>query len=157
MTDAERLHDMDALLRRYTAEAEEIGRVFCELHGVHRTDMQALLMIMEADTAGVPLTPVDLARQLGLSTGATSAAVDRLERAGHVRRSRESNDRRRVHLHYTEHGMELGRAFFMPLGKRTAQVRAGYTDQELAVVRRFLSDMAEALREHRIQATGSAE
>lgn len=143
-----RMHELDALLRRYAAAAGRIGRAFCERHDMHPTDFQALGLIMDAERQGEPITPAELTRALSMSSGAVSAAIDRLERAGHVRRSRESADKRRVHLHYTGEGMGLALTFFGPLGTRTAEVRARYSEAELAVVGRFLTDMDQAMRRH---------
>jgi DNA-binding MarR family transcriptional regulator len=143
------IHTVDALLRRYAFEAQRIGRAFGERHGLHHTDIQALVVIMESEQAGEPITPVGLAEALSLSSGATSALIDRLERTGHVRRSRESTDRRRVHLHYTEDAMALAYDFFGPLGRRTERIRSRYTEADLAVVTRFIADMNEAMYEHR--------
>jgi DNA-binding MarR family transcriptional regulator len=91
---------------------------------------------MHAEGAGDPLTPGRLGEQIGLSSGATTAAIDRLERSGHLRRTRESGDRRVVHLRYGRPGMVLAAEFFGPLGKRTDDVMVGFTDDELATVRR---------------------
>ncbi len=54
---------------------------------MHPTDLNALLAVMRAERAGAPLTPGRLGQHLGLSSGATTAVIDRLERAGHVQRS----------------------------------------------------------------------
>jgi DNA-binding MarR family transcriptional regulator len=143
------IHELDSLLRRYAVEADRLGQAFCERHGMHPTDFQALRLIMEGDQEGRPLTPLELARALSLSSGATSAAIDRLERHGHVRRSRESVDRRRVHLHFTEGGLAVGRDFFGPLGKLTADVRDQFEPTQLQATGRFLAEMIEVIRGYR--------
>lgn len=148
---APRAHELDVLMRRYALEAERLGRSFCRTHDLHPTDFQALGMIMEAELVGEPLTPRALADALSLTTGATSAAIDRLERSGHVTRRRESHDRRLVHLHYTDVAMAVGREFFAPLGERTAQVRARYTPEQLEAVASYIAEMTEAVRAHREQ------
>jgi DNA-binding Lrp family transcriptional regulator len=56
---------------------------------VNRSDLQALLMLEHG-----PRPARDLSRALGLSSGATTALVDRLERAGLVQRSASESDRR---------------------------------------------------------------
>jgi DNA-binding MarR family transcriptional regulator len=83
-----------------------------------------------------------------MTTGAVSAAIDRLERTGHLRRSRESTDRRLVHLHYTPEGMALARDFFGPLGEPAARVRSRFSADELDTVARHLAEMNTALSEH---------
>ncbi|MEV4641889.1 MarR family transcriptional regulator [Actinoplanes sp. NPDC049548] len=142
------------LLRSYSVEAQHVGHAFAQRHGLHPTDLQALIAVMHAEGRGDPLTPGRLGEEIGLSSGATTAAIDRLERAGHLRRSRESADRRVVHLRYGEPGMALAMAFFGPLGQRTDEVMAGFGDAELATVHRFLAGMNEALSAHHREVVG---
>jgi DNA-binding MarR family transcriptional regulator len=148
-SDRERLRErIVELLRTYSVEAQQVGHAFAGRHGLHPTDLQALIAVMHAEAAGDPLTPGRLGEAIGLSSGATTAAIDRLERAGHLRRTRESADRRVVHLRYGEPGQALAVEFFGPLGRRTDDVMAGFTDAELAVVHRFLDGMTAALTAH---------
>ena len=85
-----------------------------------------------------------------------TAAIDRLERAGHLRRTRESTDRRVVHLRYGEPGMALAVAFFGPLGARSDAVMAQFSTAELATVERFLDGMTEAVTAHRDEVRGQS-
>ncbi len=70
-------------------------------HKTHRTDMNALAVIMRFERAGNPPTPGDLSRTLQLSSPATSAMLDRLERVGHIERLRIDKDRRVVRIKMT--------------------------------------------------------
>jgi len=144
--------DRDALvhlLQAYAAEAMRLSQVFADRHGLHSTDLTALLAVMQADRSGEPLTPGRLGRYLGLSSGATTAVVDRLERADHVRRARDARDRRRVTLHHGSAAEQVGSSFFGPLGARMDAVLAGYDTAELAAARRFLGDATEMVRAYR--------
>ncbi len=135
-------------MQSYSVEAQLVGHTFAQRHGLHPTDLQALIAVMHAEGNGTPLTPGRLGEAIGLSSGATTAAIDRLERAGHLRRTRESSDRRVVHLRYGEPGMALAVEFFGPLGRRSDEVMAGFSDAELETVRRFLDGMGAALNAH---------
>jgi DNA-binding MarR family transcriptional regulator len=137
------------LLQLYATESDRLGQAFAERHALHPTDLHALLAVMQADRAGEPLTPGHLGTRLGLSSGATTALVDRLERAGHVRRGRDDRDRRRVTLHYGETAATVAQDFFGPLGARMEQLLADYTPAELAAARRFLTDTVTMVREYR--------
>ena len=59
--------------------------------GIHGTDLASLELL---ETADEPVTPTMLSDYLGISTGSATAAIDRLERAGFVRRVPHSHDRR---------------------------------------------------------------
>ncbi len=157
MTDPDPRDELVRLLQTYAAEAERLGQVFAERNGMHPTDLQALLAVMQADAAGAPLTPGRLAQHLGLSSGATTAVVDRLERADHVRRERDVHDRRRVTLRYGDAAAAVGGAFFGPLGVRMDRMLAAYSAAELAVVRRFLDQTNALMREYRADVTAAAE
>jgi DNA-binding MarR family transcriptional regulator len=136
------------LLRTYSVEAQHVGHAFAQRHGLHPTDLQALIAVLHAEGRGDPLTPGRLGTAIGLSSGATTAAVDRLERSGHLRRTRESSDRRVVHLRYGEPGRALAHEFFGPLGERGDAVMDRFTDAELDTVHRFLEGMTDALTAH---------
>ncbi|GAA0497854.1 transcriptional regulator [Paractinoplanes deccanensis] len=140
--------DLVDLLRLYSIEAQHVANSFAHLQGLHHTDLQALAAVMHAERRGDPLTPGRLGQQLGLSSGATTAVIDRLERAGHLRRTRESADRRVVHLRYAEPAMALAREFFEPLGARSHAVMDEFSVEDLSMVRQFLTGMLEAITEH---------
>lgn len=148
-TERERLREQIVRLQQtYSVRAQHVGQAFAQRHGLHHTDLQALIAVMHAEKRDAPLTPGRLGEELGLSSGATTAVIDRLERAGHLRRSRESADRRVVHLRYGEPGMDLAKGFFGPLGERLDGVMTGFDNAELATVVRFLAGMEAALAEH---------
>lgn len=128
------------LLQRHAVEAGRLGRTFAERHGLHPTDWAALLALVQAERAGRPLTPGELGDRLGMSSGATTAVVDRLERAGHVRRVRDERDRRRLTLHRGESAHALLSAFYDPLDAAMDDLAARYTGPELAIVQRFLAE-----------------
>ena len=52
-------------------------------------DLRALVAIMSAEGNGTPLTAGQLREHLSLSSGGASLVIDRLERAGHIRRARD--------------------------------------------------------------------
>jgi len=84
------------LLRAVTVELGLHSARFANRHGMHPTDVRALIALMDASRAGEEMTAGRLGAALGLNSAGTTALVDRLERAGHVRRVRGEKDRRRV-------------------------------------------------------------
>jgi DNA-binding MarR family transcriptional regulator len=136
-------------LRRYGAESARIVDAFAVQHHMHATDLQALVIIMNAERQEEPMTAGQLARALNLTTGAVTGVVNRLETSGHVRRETDRNDRRQIRLHYAEFGMRLGIEFFGPLGERTNAIMRRYTGEELALIEGFLRDVVTAITEHR--------
>ena len=104
-------------LRRYSVDAQHIGHAFAGLHGLNPTDLQALIAVMDAELLGDPITPGRLGEQLNLSSGSVTALIDRLERAGHIRRDRDTADRRKVLLHYADQGRRPGDELLRPAGR----------------------------------------
>ncbi|MFJ3670916.1 MarR family winged helix-turn-helix transcriptional regulator [Streptomyces sp. NPDC090106] len=136
------LHSLAVGLRRMNGEINRLVHGFAGGQGLHATDVQALAAILDAEE---PMTPGRLREHLGLTSGAVTACLDRLESAGHIRRVRESSDRRVVHLYYAADARDAARTYFRPLAAATEQARARFTDDELAVVSRFLLAMNEEM------------
>lgn len=141
-TDPADLQNVAVHLRRMNGEINRLVHGFAGLQGLHTTDVQALAAIMDADE---PMTPGRLREHLGLTSGAVTACVDRLERAGHIRRVRESADRRVVHLRYAEEARSAARSYFRPLAEATDAALGRFGEDELAVVVRFLTAMNEEM------------
>ncbi|MFE2164205.1 MarR family winged helix-turn-helix transcriptional regulator [Streptomyces sp. NPDC059447] len=141
------LQSFAVLLRRMNAEFNRISQEFAHEQGLHLTDVQALIAVLDADSddAGGPMTPGRLRKRMNLTSGAMTACLDRLERTGHIRRVRAADDRRVVHLHYEERARQVARAYFRPLAHGTDTARARFTEDELRVVARFLSEMNHEL------------
>ncbi|MEU0133110.1 helix-turn-helix domain-containing protein [Streptomyces sp. NPDC006296] len=125
-------------LRRMNGEINRLVHAFAHAQGLHATDVQALGAILDAET---PLTPGRLREHLGLTSGAVTACLDRLERAGHIRRARESADRRVVHLYYESGAKAAARSFFMPLAEAATGAREASGPGELEAALRFLGRM----------------
>ncbi|PWK64425.1 DNA-binding MarR family transcriptional regulator [Streptomyces sp. CG 926] len=141
------LQSFAVLLRAMNADFNRIAQEFAHAQGLHLTDVQALIALLDADrdeTAG-PMTPGRLGAQMNLTSGAVTACLDRLEKAGHVRRVRAVDDRRVVHLHYTQAGREAAREYFRPLARSTDATRARFNADELHVVVRFMAEMNRQL------------
>ncbi len=147
--------DVEALVRRLTVESQKLAHAFADQHGLHATDFEALVHVMDAEGRGAPLTPGQLSAALGLTSGATSAVIDRLERPGHVRRDRDDTDRRKVHLRYAEVGRAVAMQFFGGLRGPTDAVMDDFSDDELRAVQRFLARMSTTLADHRADVTGT--
>jgi DNA-binding MarR family transcriptional regulator len=147
--DAARVRqELALLLRRLNVELDAVGQRFAELHGLNRTDVRALVAIMDAARRGEALTAGRLGEAVDLRSASVTALVDRLERVGHVRRVRDPEDRRRVGLEMSESAMAAGAEHFGGLARDLAAAMDGYSDEELAVVRRWLEDMTAVVTRH---------
>ncbi|MFF3063514.1 MarR family winged helix-turn-helix transcriptional regulator [Oerskovia sp. NPDC057915] len=128
-------------LRAYGAISAEISKRFAGSLGLHPTDATALIEILEAEERGTPLSPARLSERIGLTSGATSSLLNRLEENGHIERSRIHTDRRIVTLHSTPGVQTIAEAFFDPLGERLSAMMSAYPDEVLEQFEAFLSEM----------------
>ncbi len=126
-------------VRRSQSRTDAYDEAVAEAIGLNRTDQRCLDIIDQENgpTAG------RLAEVMGLTTGAITTVLDRLERAGFAQRTRDESDRRRVRVTLTEKAQrELG-PYYDPLMRMSEQLYSRYTDEELALLLRFLEDAAE--------------
>lgn len=100
------------------------------------TDLQVTDIL---DITG-PTTAGQLAEWMGLTTGAITGMIDRLEKSGLVRRERDPNDGRRVIVTLTADQDALREAgpIFDSIGRGWDQIAAQYSDDELAFLLEFL-------------------
>ena len=146
--DVEERQELALLLRRLTVELDAVGQRFAGLHAIGRTDVRAMVAIMDAARRGEALTAGALGRAVDLSSASVTALVDRLERGGHVHRVRDPADRRRVVLEMSESAMAAGGQFFGGLQRDLVAAMEGYADEELTAVRRFLTEMTAVIEHH---------
>ncbi|MFQ6148257.1 MarR family transcriptional regulator [Streptomyces sp. SID10815] len=132
------------LLRAVTVEFDTLAAEFAARHGLHPTDVRALIQLLDAARAGTRATPGWLGARLRLNSAGTTALVDRLERLGLVRRSRDTADRRRVLLEVEEKAMDLGWTFFGSVIGEVVAAAEGFEEHELETVRRFLTAVLES-------------
>jgi DNA-binding MarR family transcriptional regulator len=101
---------------------------------INRTDLRCLDLI---DLHG-RLTAGELSEATGLSTGAVTVMLDRLEHAGYVRRARDPVDRRRVYAEPTELAAKYGTEIYTPLTAQAAPLYDRFTEDQLATITDFL-------------------
>jgi DNA-binding MarR family transcriptional regulator len=89
-------------VRRSQNATDRFDQAVADTIGINRTDLRCLDVIQRE----YPVPAGRLADQTGLTTGAITTVLDRLERAGYARRVRDPNDRRRVLVEPTLDGIE---------------------------------------------------
>lgn len=107
--------------------------------GLNMTDGQCLSIL---GITGVS-SPKELARYTGLTSGSTTAMLDRLEKAGFIRRKPNPEDRRGVLIEITETWGEVAGGLVAGIQEAQKALIADYSDEELAVITDFLIRFAE--------------
>ncbi|MBF6164950.1 winged helix-turn-helix transcriptional regulator [Streptomyces gardneri] len=154
-TDRDELEtDIAADIRALSAISEQIGQVFARSNQLRTNDFRALMHVATAELEGAPLTAGGLGKLMGISSSAVTYLVERMIDSGHLRRAADPTDRRRVILHYDEHGMDVARGFFTPLGRQTRAAMAELPDADLRAAHRVLVAVVRAMREYHDDLTG---
>lgn len=135
-------------LRAYGKTYSEVGHRFAASLGLHFTDATAMIEILAAEEHGAPLSPARLGERIGLSAGATSSLLNRLEDAGHIVRSRVHTDRRVVTLHSTPDIQKLTDEFFDPLGVRLDAVMSKYPSEFLGRIEDFITELRSVINDY---------
>jgi DNA-binding MarR family transcriptional regulator len=129
-----------ASLRALAESLDHLDEVAAALYGLNRTDMRALDIVGRSG----PIAPTALARRLGFTTGGITTVIDRLEKAGYVRRQQNPSDRRRLVVEVTESTRRQDQAVFAGLGRSIGQLVEGYPAKDLRAIKDFL-DKSEAI------------
>jgi len=122
------------LLRELAASLDGLTNAASPHAGLNRTDMRALDIInmQQGLTAG------QLAGRLKLTPGAITGVLDRLERAGHARRTHDQEDRRRVVVQPTPEARRFGSIVFRQLGEELDHLLCQYSEHDRELIDEFL-------------------
>lgn len=113
--------------------------------GVNRTDLHCLNAIENAGG----LSAGELASAAGLTSGAVTGVIDRLERAGFARRVPDPADRRRVEVEVTPEFYARAGEIWGPLAAEwEAALASGFTAAELTRITEFLELTSEVGKRH---------
>ena len=117
--------------REMSARTILMHQAIAEKIGVSVTELKCLDYL----TRGTPITAGGLAEITGLTTGAVTAMVDRLERMGLVRRERSAEDRRKVYIVPAQEDFgELFDVIYRPLSEAAHALAARYSESELKLI-----------------------
>jgi DNA-binding MarR family transcriptional regulator len=128
-------------LRALTRIAEQVPAAVARRAELSHNELRSLDLLSEQSRG-----PGELARFLGVSTAAASGIVDRLVEHGHAERTAHESDGRRTAVTISESGRRAVAAQLMPMWAELARLDADLTDDERAVVARYLEGATRALR-----------
>lgn len=92
-----------------------------------------------------PITAGRLAELTGLSSGAITGVVDRLERAGFVSRVPDAEDRRRVLIKGNDQRLPDAWRLYAPMVRAMADACTNYSDEQLGLIADFMQRCAQVL------------
>lgn len=148
-------------MAKYPLSAEELARFahlgregstltvlrharIAERMGLSATDHKALELVGQAPG---PLTAGRIAELTGLSTGAVTGVMDRLEKAGLARRVRDTVDRRKVLIEVVPGALERYAPLFESAYTNMKNVLEQFSPDERKVLERFQTTLLDGLRD----------
>ena len=147
------------LLQALSEEARQFSTTTVLLHaaiaerlGLNITDHKAADLLIRRG----PMTAGELADLTGLTTGAVTGIIDRLEKAGFARREKDPDDRRRVIVRIAmkpDVERRVGR-LFGPLAETTAELAESYSDKDLGLILGFMQRARELSAEYAARLRG---
>jgi DNA-binding MarR family transcriptional regulator len=136
-------------LRSMGAQAVLFHVQVAEALGLNATDLRCLVIAGDA-----PVTAGRLAELTGLTTGAITGVIDRLERGRFVRRREDPRDRRRVVIEATHERDADVHRLFAPLGPGMHAVLSRFGERELQALFDFSQRAAAVFREGTAKLSG---
>jgi len=130
-------------LRRVNLQGSFFGQTVAIRFGLSESDVEAIEVLLDTGAA----TAGRLSELMGLSSGAVTRVIDRLEQAGYVRRVTDPADRRRVVVELVPDKMTEMEATIARFGEKSATEIGRYSDADLAVINDFLTRMAAITRD----------
>ena len=119
-----------AAVREYGIHLTLFRNAMSEWAGLNVTDMECLRLLFHKGSA----TPSELARHTGLTSGAATAMLDRLERAGLIERRANPDDRRGSLITPAKSGAKIAASWFESARKAQDELISSYSDKELEII-----------------------
>ena len=126
----------------YFGAASDFNESLAKKLKLSRTDMRCLELIGRLG----PLTAGRIAEESGLTTGAVTFILDRLEEAGMVTRRRDTEDRRRVWVQIEPDAQARLAEMQQPVAEQMREVTQHFKADELAIVRDYMRQAKEVFQ-----------
>lgn len=131
-------------IRAFQTAVDALDEAVADRLGINRTDLRCLDLLERHG----PMTAGELATASGLTTGAVTRLLDRVERIGYAQRVRDRADRRRVLVQLTPLARDRAEELYGPIAKAGHTGLTRYTADQLKLLRDFLRG-ARMLHEQR--------
>jgi DNA-binding MarR family transcriptional regulator len=129
------LRDLEREIRKLSAQSVLFSQAVAERVGINSSDLECLDIIVLRGT----VTAGELAAATGLTTGAITGVIDRLEKGGFARRERDTEDRRRVLVRPLPEVDRRIAPLYHSLQQSMTALWSRYSAQELALIIDFLA------------------
>jgi DNA-binding MarR family transcriptional regulator len=123
--------------QRVSGQSVLLSQVVADKAGLAPSDVECIGSLED----GGPMTAGRLAEVTGLTTGAVTRMIDRLEAAKYVRRRADPQDRRKVIVELIPARARELAPYYAPMARQTVEFLARYSEAELALIADLLERM----------------
>ncbi|HEV2058008.1 MAG TPA: MarR family transcriptional regulator [Solirubrobacteraceae bacterium] len=138
------IEEVIAALRADGSARDALDQAVADRLRINLTDLRCLDVLEQHGTS----TPGEIATALGLTSGAVTTLLDRLENRGYVQRRRDAQDRRRVFVEPTAYAHRLAGELYGPIGTEGRALLAELSPRDLALLRDFMRRSRELQLRH---------
>jgi DNA-binding MarR family transcriptional regulator len=131
--------------REYGIQMTLYRNIIFEKLSINGTDMECLGYLLSKRVS----TPTELAKYTGLSSGATTAMLDRLEKGEFIERQPNPDDRRGTLIVLVKSGADRVARWYAPVGKAQEQLISKYSEDELQLISGFFENYAKIWEQER--------
>jgi DNA-binding MarR family transcriptional regulator len=131
-------------VRRSQNATDRFDQAVADALGLNRTDMRCL-DVLEREG---PISAGRLAEATGLSSGAMTTALDRLERVGYARRVRDEADRRRVLVEISPRAAKDANRVYVEHAEQAQRLYRRYSQEQLELLLEFVREGRRFNEEH---------
>lgn len=144
-TDRERAIDVLEHIRAYGAADSAMQRRSEKTMRMNENDISALRYLLRASERGMTVGPRELADYLGIQSSSITVLLDRLEKAGHIRREPSPFDRRALIIVPTVPTDELHKAILGDVREELVEVASKLTPEDADTVVEFMDRLRDAV------------
>jgi DNA-binding MarR family transcriptional regulator len=132
----ELVEQVGVAVRRMGAQSVLMSEAIAGIFGIHKTDLESLDLIY---LRGGACSAGELSKATGLTSGSTTALIDRLVAAGYVAREPDPDDRRRQIVRIQAEAIEPIKAAYAPMQRKMFKLWSSYRSKDLKVVADFIA------------------
>jgi DNA-binding MarR family transcriptional regulator len=144
MTKTERHNRFKQISREYSDTSILMHEAIARKAGLTGTDHKYLGIIMQKGK----MTAGEIAEVTGLTTGAVTGLIDRLEKMHLVKREYDASDRRKVYvLANMKNAQKLLHPLFADLWKKTEELIMSFTEKEIGVIEKYMKSAIQIMNE----------
>jgi DNA-binding MarR family transcriptional regulator len=141
---SEVLQRLSDLGRQISTQTVFLHQAIAQSAGLNATDTKCVDLILRCENEHV--TAGWLSQQSGLTTGAVTHILDRLEKRHYIERVRDTEDRRRVFIRVKPESFKQLAPKYEAIGAAYKAMLEQFTDEELDLIRNYLEKTSEVSR-----------